>query len=40
MQQAKATEDIDFAKLQAIMDREMNRIKIAKKYKKLPQGIK
>ena len=36
MQQTKATEDIDFAKLQAIIDREINRIKVAKKYRKLP----
>ena len=38
MQQTKATEDIDFAKLQAIIDREMNRIKVAKKYKRLPEA--
>jgi F-type H+-transporting ATPase subunit epsilon len=34
MKQAKAAEDIDFAKLQAVIDREMNRIRVGKKYKK------
>ena len=32
---AKAGEDIDFARLQAVIDREMNRIKIGKKYKNI-----
>lgn len=36
MQAIKNTEDVDFAKLQAIIDREMNRIRIAKKYRRLP----
>ncbi len=36
MKQAKAGEDIDYARLQAVIDREMNRIKVGKKYKKLP----
>lgn len=35
LEQAREQEDIDFAKLQAIMDREMNRLKVGKKYKKL-----
>jgi F-type H+-transporting ATPase subunit epsilon len=35
MQKAKAGEDVDFAKLQAVIDREVNRIKVGKKYKKL-----
>ncbi|MFH1292098.1 MAG: F0F1 ATP synthase subunit epsilon [bacterium] len=38
MKQAKSTEDIDFAKLQGIIDREMNRIRVGKKYKKLPKA--
>lgn len=37
MARAKGQEDIDFAKLQAVIDREMNRIKVGKKYKKLPR---
>jgi len=36
MKQSKAGEDIDFAKLQAVIDREMNRIRVGKKYRKLP----
>ncbi len=36
MKQTKISEDIDFAKLQAIIDREVNRVRIAKKYRKLP----
>lgn len=35
MKQTKAGEDVDFAKLQAMIDREMNRIRVGKKYKKL-----
>jgi len=38
MEKAKDIEDVDFAKLQAVIDREMNRIKVGKKYKKLPQA--
>lgn len=34
LEKAKAEENIDFAKLQAVIDREMNRIKVGKKYKK------
>ena len=30
-------QDVDFAKLQAVIDREMNKIRVAKKYKNLPQ---
>lgn len=33
MQAVKGQEDIDYAKLQAIIDREMNRVRVAKKYK-------
>ncbi len=36
MKAAKTSEDIDFAKLQAVVDREMNRLKVARKYRKLP----
>jgi F-type H+-transporting ATPase subunit epsilon len=38
MAKAKGEENVDFAKLQAIMDREMNRIRVGKKYRKLPQA--
>lgn len=34
MKQTKAGEDVDFAKLQAMIDREMNRVRVGKKYKK------
>ncbi|MBT4121208.1 MAG: F0F1 ATP synthase subunit epsilon [Candidatus Magasanikbacteria bacterium] len=33
LEKAKTEENIDFAKLQAVIDREMNRIKVGKKYK-------
>lgn len=36
MQTAKNREDIDYAKLQAVLDREFNRVRIGKKYRKLP----
>jgi F-type H+-transporting ATPase subunit epsilon len=36
MKQTKFAEDVDFAKLQALIDREVNRVRVAKKYKKLP----
>jgi len=35
MKQVRSGEDIDFAKLQAIIDRETNKIKVGKKYRKL-----
>lgn len=35
MAKARSQENVDYAKLQAIIDREMNRIKIGKKYKKI-----
>lgn len=35
MQQLKHTEDVDYAKLQAVMERELNRIRIGKKYRKI-----
>ena len=36
MKAAKTGEDVDFARLQAVIDREMNRIKIARKYRSMP----
>lgn len=36
MKQIKNVEDVDYARLQAIIDREMNRIKVGKKYKNIP----
>ena len=36
MTQTTAGEDIDYAKLQAVIEREMNRVKVGKKYKNLP----
>jgi len=33
MEEAKNRSDVDFAKLQAVVDREMNRLKVGKKYK-------
>lgn len=36
MQAIKAGDDIDFARLQAVIEREMNRIKVGKKYRNLP----
>ena len=33
MEKAKTEENVDFAKLQAVIDREMNRIRVGKKYK-------
>jgi len=35
MIKAKAGEDIDYARLQALIDKEMNRIRVANKYRKL-----
>lgn len=35
MEKAKAEEDVDYARLQAVLDREMNRVRVGKKYKKL-----
>ena len=32
---AENKQDVDFARLQAVIDREMNRIRVGKKYKKL-----
>jgi len=35
LEQAKSMENVDFAKLQVVLDREMNRIRVGKKYKKI-----
>jgi F-type H+-transporting ATPase subunit epsilon len=35
MKQTKSVEDVDFAKLQAMIDREMNRVRVGKKYKNI-----
>ncbi|PIY93412.1 MAG: ATP synthase F1 subunit epsilon [Candidatus Magasanikbacteria bacterium CG_4_10_14_0_8_um_filter_32_14] len=35
MIKAKAGEDVDFARLQALIDKEMNRIRVGNKYRKL-----
>ncbi len=37
MKQVKSVEDVDFARLQSKIDREMNRLKIGKKYKNIKQ---
>ena len=37
MSKLKNVEDVDFAKLQAVIDREMNRIRVGKKYKEIKQ---
>jgi F-type H+-transporting ATPase subunit epsilon len=33
MEEAKGKQDVDFARLQAVIDREMNRLRVGKKYK-------
>lgn len=35
MTKVRGQENVDYAKLQAVIDREMNRVRIGKKYKKL-----
>jgi F-type H+-transporting ATPase subunit epsilon len=35
MSQIKNAEDVDFARLQATIDREMNRVRVGKKYKNI-----
>lgn len=37
MQDALSRQDVDYAKLQAVLEREMNRIRIGRKYKKMPR---
>ncbi|TSC84825.1 MAG: F-type H+-transporting ATPase subunit epsilon [Parcubacteria group bacterium Gr01-1014_13] len=36
MKNLKNVQDVDYARLQAVIDRELNKIKIARKYKNLP----
>lgn len=40
MKQAKDVQDVDYARLQAIIEREMNRIRLGKKYRRLSRRIK
>ncbi|MDD2655983.1 MAG: F0F1 ATP synthase subunit epsilon [Patescibacteria group bacterium] len=35
MEKVKNIEDVDYARLQALIDKEMNRIRVANKYRKL-----
>jgi len=35
MEEAKNREDVDYAKLQAVLDREMNRVRVGNKYKEV-----
>ncbi len=35
LEEAKDKQDVDYAKLQAVIDREMNRVRVGKKYKNL-----
>lgn len=35
MHQAKQREDVDYARLQAVLDREANRIRVGKKYRRI-----
>ena len=35
IEEAKGRQDFDFAKLQAVIDREINRVRVGKKYKNL-----
>lgn len=37
MAKAKGQENVDYAKLQAVIEREMNRVRVGKKYKKTRQ---
>lgn len=37
MEKIKNIQDVDYARLQSVIDREMNRIKVGKKYKNLPK---
>ena len=34
----KQVEDVDFARIQAMIEREVNRVKVGRKYRKLPPG--
>ncbi len=37
MKNIKNVQDVDYTKLQAIIDREVNKMKVAKKYRNLPR---
>ncbi len=36
MKNIKNVQDVDFAKLQAVIDREVNKMRVAKKYRNIP----
>lgn len=36
MKNLKNSQDVDYARLQAVIDRELNKLRIAKKYRNLP----
>ncbi|MBP6859008.1 MAG: F0F1 ATP synthase subunit epsilon [Candidatus Magasanikbacteria bacterium] len=36
MEKLKNTQDVDYAKLQAVLDRELNKLRVVKKYRNLP----
>lgn len=38
MKEIKNREDVDYARIQAIIDRETNRIRVGNKYRKLPKN--
>jgi len=38
MSEIKNREDVDYARMQAIIDRESNRIRLGNKYRKLPKN--
>lgn len=40
MEKAKSGEDVDFARLQAMIDRETNRLRVGKKYRDLSSRMK
>lgn len=40
MQEAQNKEDVDFVSIQANLERALNRVKVANKYRKLPVGQK
>ena len=40
MAKLKGQEDVDYARLQAVIDREMNRIRVGRKYKNVGQNPK
>ena len=39
MKQTKSVEDVDFAKLQTMMEREMNRVRVGRKYKEIKRKL-